>query len=555
MRFSLARSMAERVDPAAVRATLADPRDVARALGLEEGARREGAGGLVVRCPVHGDRTPSLSLQIRGGTLSARCWACGWGGDLLALVAAVERLDVRRDFGEVLKRAAELAGGGAVATCKPSLQVHREEAPRLPDDVAAELFGRICEAGRLGSRGAVERYLDGRGLLDAARADGWASLPSLNRMLDIAREVWQQWRRLGLDGTSSVNPQGCNLGTQGVPTRGDSSDGPTAVGLNRVVDAAKPSGQVSGGFAFCEGSTGITPTGPSAFSSPEDLLVAARLAFWGRDGELVTLWGRHRLVIPWRGPDGRIQALQRRLVDAPRKMRDGREEPRYVLTWAPRWPYGVERLDGDAGAWQGTYVARGVRPAGSAGPVAASASTMCGVRNEGLPASAGGPSAFPPVVFVEGAIDALAARLLLKRPAVVLGLPGTGGWVSSWAGLVGGRKVFWGLDGDAAADERAAKGAIDVAEAQGRLGAAEAREARRVLGERLGALAAIGGDVERGRITAEIADARRAALGPARCALCGVEAAHLCAACGRVRPRGKDWGEAWERCYASTSNR
>jgi hypothetical protein len=488
----------------------------------------------VVRCPVHGGRSSSLSLQVRGGTLSARCWNCQAGGDLLWLVAAVERLDVRRDFAEVLRRAAELAGG-AVATCKPSLQV-REEVPRLPPEVAAELLGRICEAGRLGSHGAVERYLDGRGLLNAARADGWASLPSLPILLECAREAWQ-W--IGSrQGSHKVEAE--SLGELPGPGRcvsalGDSSDGPT-FGLQRVQGAGKPSGQVSGGFAF---------------SSLEDLLAAARLAFWGRGGELVTLWGRHRLVIPWRGPDGRIQALQRRLVDKPRRMRDGREEPRYVLTWAPRWPYGIERLEVDDGTdcrdsdGSGTTVRYGIQ--------------IPGVRSTGLPAGVAEHDAAHspivhagrcgplPVAFVEGALDTLAARLLLKRPAIVLGLPGTGGWVSSWAGLVDGRKVFWGLDGDAAGDRKAAQGAIDVAEAQGRITEGTAREGRRRLGERLAALAGISRELKLGGIDEAEAALRREALGPARCVLCGAEAAHLCGACGRVRPRGKDWGEAWEK--------
>jgi hypothetical protein len=534
-----------KLDAAAVRAALADPRDVARALGLEEGARREGAGGLVVRCPVHGDRSPSLSLQVRGGTLSARCWTCQAGGDLLWLVAAVERLDVRRDFAEVLKRAAELAGGAVRLTSNGDDPApRREDAPRLPEDVAAELFGRVCEAGRLGARGVVERYLDGRGLLDAARADGWASVPSLTRMLDITREVWQGWQ--------TVSPIG-NAEARMVPTavlgdlgRATASGAPLArgcetgelsrrlpeydsLGVGQQERRVEPSGQVSGGFAFL---------------SPEELLVAARLAFWGRGGELVTLWSRHRLVIPWRGPDGRIQALQRRLVDAPRRMRDGREEPRYVLTWAPRWPYGIERLEVDDGTdCRDSETCQVVAEQSETGGAARLSGPRGRISQERWLYHSSRKST---VVFVEGAIDTLAARLLLKRPAVVLGLPGTGGWVSSWAGLVGDRKVFWGLDGDAAGDRKAAQGAIDVAEAQGRITEGTAREARRRLGERLAALADIARELELGGIDEAEALRRREALGPARCVLCGVEAAHLCAGCGRVRPRGKDWGEAWE---------
>src|SRR5678816_2262170 len=38
------------------------------------------------------------------------CWACDTGGDLLALVAAAENLDLRADFPRVLEIAAAIAG-------------------------------------------------------------------------------------------------------------------------------------------------------------------------------------------------------------------------------------------------------------------------------------------------------------------------------------------------------------------------------------------------------------------------------------------------------------
>jgi len=38
------------------------------------------------------------------------CWACDQGGDLLALIAASENIDIRADFGRVLEIAAEIAG-------------------------------------------------------------------------------------------------------------------------------------------------------------------------------------------------------------------------------------------------------------------------------------------------------------------------------------------------------------------------------------------------------------------------------------------------------------
>lgn len=109
-----------------------------------------------------------------------------------------------------------------------------------------------------------------------------------------------------------------------------------------------------------------------------------------------------RLLIPWRGADGRILSLQRRRLDA--------GEPRYVAPAGRplRQPYGVERLATRPGA---------------------------------------------PVVYVEGAIDALALRALCgSRDVVPLALPGVEAWREAWAAHARGRTAFVGLDEDAAGD-------------------------------------------------------------------------------------------------------
>lgn len=89
---------------------IADPRALCEALGLADGAQRQG-GGLLVRCPAHADRTPSCSVR-RGadGTVAVRCFGCDFSGDALGLIAAVAGLEIRRDFPAVVARAAELSG-------------------------------------------------------------------------------------------------------------------------------------------------------------------------------------------------------------------------------------------------------------------------------------------------------------------------------------------------------------------------------------------------------------------------------------------------------------
>ena len=150
-----------------------------------------------------------------------------------------------------------------------------------------------------------------------------------------------------------------------------------------------------------------------------DELVAAKLARWDERGELRASWGAHQLVIPWRGPDGRICALQRRVIEKT----DG---PKYVLPWSPDWPYGADRL------------------------------SQANVGRHRL-------------CVVEGAVDTLAMRALHPSFAV-LGVPGINGWRASWAELAHGREIRIALDrgkpgkdGAIPEDRAAARIALDCA--------------------------------------------------------------------------------------------
>src|SRR5580692_9173104 len=93
-----------------VRAHLSDARALALALGLRM-APRASSRQATVSCPWHDENTPSCSVRLaKDGTLSVRCHACGATGDALSLIAKVNGLDVDRDFAEVLRRGAEIAG-------------------------------------------------------------------------------------------------------------------------------------------------------------------------------------------------------------------------------------------------------------------------------------------------------------------------------------------------------------------------------------------------------------------------------------------------------------
>lgn len=87
------------------------PYHAAQALGLQLAPGMSPRKQSVrVLCPWHSDRAPSCDLRVKRGRLVARCRSCGEGGDVLSIVAAIEGLHARRDFGLVLERAASLVG-------------------------------------------------------------------------------------------------------------------------------------------------------------------------------------------------------------------------------------------------------------------------------------------------------------------------------------------------------------------------------------------------------------------------------------------------------------
>jgi hypothetical protein len=462
-------------DLAAIKSRLSNPREVAAMLGLRTKRMRN---GVLVLCPVHGEKTASLGLRVgTDGTIQAFCFGCGLSGDVLTLLAAIEG-----DFKRGLARAIELAGGAVGAP------VQAWQPPEKCDpDVYHELAARILEAGKLDGRPwtrEVGEYLEQRGLLELARADSWAALPSLGWLLQLAKEVCDERRQERTD--FGNGERGTSVTQQCDNSVGNAND------------------RLGGGKDL----------------APRSLLIAAKLAKINKRGEFVHAWKGWNLIIPWRGPDGRINALQRRRVT------DG-DGPKYVLPWAPEWPYGSERVGG-YGLSSGDIKSR---------------TDVLGASRDGVPqlwirqirnqstrrvampcvrSSAG--LLVKPIAIVEGAVDTLAMRAM--HPAFeVLGIPGIGSWRASWASLVHGRGLRIALDrgkpgpdGIISEDRAAARIALDCS--------GRGQETDRVLEWWLSRW-------RRGR-----------ALG---CVLCGAGEAWLCGGCGRRRaPVGSDWGGLWE---------
>lgn len=78
-----------RYDLAAIRDRNAMP-DVAADLGL---TLRRAGGGFATHCPFHEERTPSFSISLRSGVWRAKCYGCGWSGDVIDLYEGLRGTD------------------------------------------------------------------------------------------------------------------------------------------------------------------------------------------------------------------------------------------------------------------------------------------------------------------------------------------------------------------------------------------------------------------------------------------------------------------------------
>lgn len=173
--------------PRRIRERLDDPAELCRLLGLLGKHKRQAAGGVLILCPAHNERSPSCSVRVAdGGTVSVRCFGCDFTGDAITLIAQVHGLDVRGDFPRVLEIGAGLAGipiDGAVWSPEPAPirpSVVKVDAPAVPDSIFDAVATELQRSGALDSdvwcAQNVARYLDGRGLLEWARADGWFAM-------------------------------------------------------------------------------------------------------------------------------------------------------------------------------------------------------------------------------------------------------------------------------------------------------------------------------------------------------------------------------------------
>lgn len=158
-----------------IRYQLTDARKLCEALGLLDGSKKN-AGGLLIRCPAHEERTPSCGVtRGKDGTLRARCFACDWSADAFGIIAQVHGLSTRGDdFREVLAIGADIVGDLALADelrggqPRRETQIRRVEPPPTeperdfpPREDVADLWARCvpCDEDE-----TAAQYLQGRSI-------------------------------------------------------------------------------------------------------------------------------------------------------------------------------------------------------------------------------------------------------------------------------------------------------------------------------------------------------------------------------------------------------
>ncbi len=182
-----------------IRSLLVDARDVCRHLGLDESAKPQ-PRGLTILCPWHNERTPSCSVRCAAdGTLAVHCFACDVGGDVFDLVAVAHGLDTRRDFPEVLRLAAELAGVelGGIGIPRGATRPRPCSPPEPNYPPAAEVSGFWAACRPVGDVSEVAGWLTSR-VLDAGAVEDFdlaRALPSGVRLPCWAGCRGQTWAR------------------------------------------------------------------------------------------------------------------------------------------------------------------------------------------------------------------------------------------------------------------------------------------------------------------------------------------------------------------------
>ncbi len=294
---------------------LSDPARVLRGLNLSTSHRQK--NGFFICCPFHKENTPSCSIQKVDGVLLVHCLACHESGDVFKLIGAVRGL---ADFPRIIEEARSIAGLPATADDDEHDEPDepKQEARKVTTVVFHAIVRPLLHLGRLDDSPIARdgtAYLRGRGLLDAAVADGWACFPSTastrREWIKMLRETFDG---RDIDGCGFVRGSGLTFPDNRlvVPWRDPS-------GLVDTIQRRRLDGQASSKYVFPSGRAPQWPYG------------IERLASAPLDAPIVLV-------------EGAVDVLARRILD----MDQGKV--RVVLGvpgggWRKRWAeYGKDRV-------------------------------------------------------------------------------------------------------------------------------------------------------------------------------------------------------------------
>lgn len=79
-----------------------DPVLYYRAMGVEFKGKANSNGWTLVLCPLHGDKDPSLSINLKHGGF--KCFGCGEQGDLIKFHSLLNRMNFADAMNDLARR-------------------------------------------------------------------------------------------------------------------------------------------------------------------------------------------------------------------------------------------------------------------------------------------------------------------------------------------------------------------------------------------------------------------------------------------------------------------
>ena len=78
------------------------PESYYRAMGVEGKGKANGQGWILAVCPLHGDKDPSLSINLKHGGF--QCFGCGEKGDLIKFHSLLYRMTFADALDDLARR-------------------------------------------------------------------------------------------------------------------------------------------------------------------------------------------------------------------------------------------------------------------------------------------------------------------------------------------------------------------------------------------------------------------------------------------------------------------